>query len=95
MRDGRTAGTRSIRETDKNAVIEMMVGKVVRDYFAKAAAPPPSGHRSGSEELPVADAVEDLSFTLYRGEILALAGILVWRAPAPAFPLWRGSQESR
>jgi ABC-type sugar transport system ATPase subunit len=77
MRDGRTVGTKNIRETDRSGVIEMMVGKVVRDYFAKAAAV--SAVREPLLEVrnySVADAVEGLSFTLYRGEILALAGVL-------------------
>src|SRR5208337_4477089 len=77
MRDGRKVGTKLISETDKNDIIEMMVGKVVKDYFAHAAA-----HTSARRPLlevrnySVAEAVEDISFTLFEGEILALAGIL-------------------
>ncbi len=77
MRDGRKVGTKLIAETNKSEIIEMMVGKVVMDYFAKAGA-----HADTREPLlevrnySVADAVEDVSFTLYKGEILALAGIL-------------------
>ena len=77
MRDGRKVGTKLIADTNKNDIIEMMVGKVVMDYFAQA------GSRTGTREpllevrnYSVADAVEDISFTLYKGEILALAGIL-------------------
>jgi ABC-type sugar transport system ATPase subunit len=77
MRDGRKVGTKLIGETNKSDVIEMMVGKVVKDYFAMAgtsteAREPLLEVRNYS----VADAVEDISFTLYKGEILALAGIL-------------------
>jgi ribose transport system ATP-binding protein len=77
MRDGRAVGTKAVGETDKGAIIEMMVGKVVKEYFAA------SGHAEETREpvlevrnYSVADAVEGLSFTLYRGEILALAGVL-------------------
>ncbi len=55
----------------------MMVGKVVKDYFAEAAA----GCR-GKEVLlevrnySVADHVEDVSFQVHKGEILALAGVI-------------------
>ena len=38
MRDGRKVGTKPIAETNKSEIIEMMVGKVVMDYFAKAGA---------------------------------------------------------
>ncbi len=77
MRDGHKVGTKAVAETSKAEVIEMMVGKVVKDYFVQAAA-------AGQDRAPllevrnysVADAVEDVSFTLGKGEILALAGIL-------------------
>jgi ABC-type sugar transport system ATPase subunit len=77
MRDGRTVGTKNIRDTDKNGIIEMMVGKVVKDYFAA-----PSRGQAPREPLlevrdySVADAVDTVSLTLYKGEILALAGVL-------------------
>jgi len=77
MRDGRKVGTKAVGETNKNEIIEMMVGKVVRDYFAKAAAA--SGPKEPLLEIrnySVADGVEDINFTLYKGEILALAGVL-------------------
>lgn len=77
MRDGRTVGTLDTKATNKDAVIELMVGKVVREYFAA------STHGGTAREpvlevrdYSVAEAVEGLSFTLYRGEILALAGVL-------------------
>jgi len=77
MRDGRKVGTKAAAETNKDEIIEMMVGKVVRDYFVKAGA-------AARTDVPllevrnysVADAVEDISFTVHKGEILALAGIL-------------------
>ena len=77
MRDGRKVGTKLISETNKNDVIEMMVGKVVKDYFAPRAAD--ANVREPLLEVrgySVADGVEDISFTLYKGEILALAGVL-------------------
>ncbi len=77
MRDGRSVGTLATRATNKDAIIELMVGKVVKEYFAASA------HAGAAQEpvlevrdYSVADAVEGLSFTLYRGEILALAGVL-------------------
>jgi ribose transport system ATP-binding protein len=77
MRDGRKVGTKAVKETSKNEIIEMMVGKVVRDYFAKAGSA--AGAREPLLEIrkySVADGVEDINFTLYKGEILALAGVL-------------------
>jgi ABC-type sugar transport system ATPase subunit len=77
MRDGRTVGTLDTKATNKDAVIELMVGKVVKEYFA-ASSKGESTREPVLEvrDYSVADAVEGLSFTLYRGEILALAGVL-------------------
>ena len=77
MRDGRKVDTRGISSTSKGEVIEMMVGKVVKEYFAQAGATEvPKQPLLEVRGYSVADAVEDISFTLHRGEILAFAGVL-------------------
>jgi len=77
MRDGRKVDTRAIASTSKNDVIEMMVGKVVKEYFTEAGArEAPRQPLLEVRGYSVADAVEDISFTLHRGEILAFAGVL-------------------
>jgi ABC-type sugar transport system ATPase subunit len=77
LRDGKKIGTRISANTTEGEIIEMMVGKVVKSYF--------SGERRASEERDVimevknysiADHVDDVSFKLYKGEILGFAGIL-------------------
>ena len=77
LRDGRKIGTKSTRETDRDEIIEMMVGKVVKDYFAETAA------TAAAKEVllevrgySVAEHVEDISFRVHKGEILALAGVI-------------------
>jgi ribose transport system ATP-binding protein len=77
LRDGRKIGTTDTNQTNKDEIVEMMVGKVVKEYFAEAAA------TAGSKEVllevrnySVADHVEDVSFQVHKGEILALAGVI-------------------
>jgi len=77
LRDGRKIGTKDTRETSKDEIVEMMVGKVVKEYFAEAAA------SAGAKEVllevrnySVADHVEEVSFRVHKGEILALAGVI-------------------
>jgi ribose transport system ATP-binding protein len=77
LRDGRKIGTRNSAETDEGEIIEMMVGKVVKDYFAGEVK------QQGEQELimevrnySIADQIDDVSFKLYRGEILGFAGVI-------------------
>ncbi|MGM0365972.1 MAG: sugar ABC transporter ATP-binding protein [Actinomycetota bacterium] len=77
LRDGKKIGTRNTAETDEGEVIEMMVGKVVKEYFVQS--------REGKKEkeailevkdYSVANYIDNVSFKLYKGEILSIAGIL-------------------
>ena len=77
LRDGKKIGTKVTSETNENEIIEMMVGKVVMDYFLD------EGGKAGEENVvmevksySVADNVEDISFQLNKGEILGIAGII-------------------
>ena len=77
LRDGHKIGTKDTSHTNKDEIVEMMVGKVVKDYFAAASA------AAGAKEVllevrgySVADHVEDVSFRVHKGEILALAGVI-------------------
>ncbi len=109
LRDGQKIGTRRTAETSREEIIEMMVGRVVKDYFTRAEggasrlpktaamrtsredamrassatpASAPAGAAERREPLlevrgySVADHVEDLDFAVYRGEILAVAGVI-------------------
>lgn len=77
LRDGKKICTKISSETDEDGIIEMMVGKVVKDYFAGVK------QESEKKELvmevknySVADYIDDVSFKLFKGEILGIAGIL-------------------
>ena len=77
LRDGKKIGTKKTQETDQDEIVSMMVGKVVKDYFA--------GKRTEEKEkevileiqdFTIADHVYDINFKLHRGEILGFAGVL-------------------
>jgi ribose transport system ATP-binding protein len=77
LRDGKKIGTKLTKETNEEEIVSMMVGKIVKEYFAEK--------KEGAEEKEVvlevkdygiADNVYDVSFKLHKGEILGFAGVL-------------------
>ena len=82
LRDGEYIGTVNAKETDRDRIISMMVGREIKDMYPKAEVP------IGDEVLRVehlclntpqgssSRPLQDISFTLRRGEVLGLAGLL-------------------
>jgi ribose transport system ATP-binding protein len=74
LRDGRNVGTHAIREITKAELIRLMVNRELTNQFPKVAAP------RGDEVLRLTNisnnALHNINFTLHRGEILGLAGLL-------------------
>ncbi len=75
LRDGRRAGTMTVKEATSEKLIQLMVGRDLTDVFCKAEA------EIGAPLLEVRGLtrhglVEDVSFTLHRGEILGFAGLV-------------------
>lgn len=75
MRDGRHVATRPIREVSRPELIELMAGRPVADEFPKRKV------EIGSERLVVKGlrrgrAVQGVSFSIRRGEVLGLAGLV-------------------
>jgi len=75
LRDGERVGERAIAEVNRSALIEMMVGRELKDEF------PPRSVQRGEPRLVVEGlrrgrAVQDVSFQVARGEVLALTGLV-------------------
>jgi ABC-type sugar transport system ATPase subunit len=75
LRDGANVGERVIAEITRAQMIELMVGRELKDEF------PPRPHAPGEPVLSVRGlrrlpVVKDVSFTLRRGEIVALTGLI-------------------
>jgi ABC-type sugar transport system ATPase subunit len=75
LRDGRYVATKPIAETNMHDLIEMMIGRELRDLFRKEDAP--LGERlldvSG---LSVRRLLNEISLTVRKGEIVGLAGLV-------------------
>ncbi len=82
LRDGRTVGTDTKENLTKEKVIALMVGREVGDIFPKAS------HELGETALEVKNltaieaeaphkkAVDDISFSVRKGEVLGIAGLM-------------------
>ena len=75
LRDGVHVGTHALADVDRHALIGLMVGRTLKDEFPQRTA------RPGAERLVVrglsgGDLVRDVSFSVRRGEILALTGLV-------------------
>lgn len=82
FRDGAVVGTVATGDVDNEKIIAMMVGRQMKERF------PPSERKPGETLLKVSNwcvesaehpgklAVDDVSFTLHKGEILGIAGLM-------------------
>lgn len=75
MRDGQHIDTRSIADSSREKMIELMVGRTLEDEFPKQQAEigPP---RLAVRGLCRGKAVQDVSFDVRRGEVVGLTGLV-------------------
>ena len=76
LRDGEHVATRAVGELDEGALVQLMIGRRLEQYFPAHAA----GAR-GEERLRVAGLsspgrFRDVSFALHAGEVVGLAGLV-------------------
>ena len=76
MRDGHYIDTLNTKDTNRNALVKMMVGRELSEDY-------PSRQRAIGEEVlrvehlsTVETGIKDVSFTLHKGEILGFAGLV-------------------
>jgi ABC-type sugar transport system ATPase subunit len=74
LRDGKKVGSLKTVDSDENKLVEMMVGRDIKDMYPKREV------KIGDVVMEVknltADGFKDISFTLKRGEILGIFGLL-------------------
>lgn len=75
MRDGQYIGTKITKETTRDELITMMVGRELKDLYVK------SDHEIGEVVLEVKDlnkkgVLNNINFSLRKGEILGIAGLV-------------------
>lgn len=75
LRDGCSVGTYDVGDMSKSELIRLMVNRELTDLFPKEKAPRgPEVVRV--EGLCTRDELKDISFTLHKGEVLGIAGLL-------------------
>lgn len=75
MRDGEHVATREVAGLTRDEIIHMMVGRALKDEFPKETFEP-GEERLRVEGLTRKNAFQDVSFSLRRGEIVGLTGLV-------------------
>lgn len=75
FRDGRYVGTHVAKDVTRDDIIRMMVGREITDMFPKVDCPIGDVVLE-AKNLALKGVFHDISFTLRRGEILGLAGLV-------------------
>ena len=77
MRDGEYVGTVNTKDTTKDEIIAMMVGRTIyEDPKAASAVPEDAPVVLEVEHLNAGSSVKDVSFVLRKGEILGFSGLM-------------------
>ena len=75
MRDGEYVGTKVVKETNKDELIAMMVGRTLTNYYVRDFTSSKEVILK-VENLKDGDRVKDVSFELKKGEIIGFAGLV-------------------
>ena len=75
MRDGEYVGTKNVKETAKDELIAMMVGRTLTNYYVRDFMPTKEVVLK-VKNLKDGDKVKDVSFELRKGEIIGFAGLV-------------------
>ncbi len=75
MRDGQTVGTKVVKETNKDELIAMMVGRELTNYYTRDYLEPGEVVLK-CEHISDGKMAKDASFELRKGEIIGFAGLV-------------------
>jgi ribose transport system ATP-binding protein len=75
LRDGKKIGTLAVQQTDENTLIQMMVGRELKEHYPKEEV------TVGQEilriqGLTIKNKLNDITLSLHKGEILGIAGLM-------------------
>jgi ABC-type sugar transport system ATPase subunit len=76
LRDGRHVATRPVAEVDRAALVEMMIGRRLEEYFPSHVRAEPGEELLRVERLSSPAGFREVSFTLRAGEVLGFAGLV-------------------
>jgi ABC-type sugar transport system ATPase subunit len=75
IKDGQYIGTKDTRDTDKDGLIRMMVGRDIEDYFPALPAKQDKAILQ-IKNLNKHEQLKDISFELFESEVLGVAGMV-------------------
>jgi ribose transport system ATP-binding protein len=75
LRDGRFVGERSIAQTTFDEIVQLMVGRELKERFPRRAVTP-GAVRLRVEGLADGGRIRDISFDVHAGEVLGIAGLV-------------------
>jgi ribose transport system ATP-binding protein/inositol transport system ATP-binding protein len=76
MRDGRYVGEKKTEETNPDELIQMMVGRELKNYYVRTYNPRGGAALEVKKVSSAFTLVKDCSFTLYKGEVLGFYGLI-------------------
>lgn len=76
LRDGAHVGTRPIESLDEGALVQLMIGRRVEQYYPAHVDAAPGEELLRAEGLSRPGRFHDVSFSLHSGEVLGLAGLV-------------------
>ncbi|OHB48956.1 MAG: hypothetical protein A2Y10_04535 [Planctomycetes bacterium GWF2_41_51] len=76
LRDGKVVGTKKISEITEDKLVEMMIGRSFEAYFPKHIRKDRGEELLRVENFSSPGKFENISFSLHRGQILGLAGLV-------------------
>lgn len=76
LRDGEVIGTRVTKEVQQNELVAMMVGRALTKYYTRTFAQTLGDEVLRLENVSSGELVRNVSFSLHKGEILGLAGLV-------------------
>ncbi len=75
LRDGRFVATKNAGQTNEDQIVRLMVGRDIKSFFAKDSTCTESITLS-VRNLNITGMLKNISFTVYRGQILGVAGLM-------------------
>ena len=76
LRDGAVIGTRNTRQVQQSELISMMVGRPLTNYYTRTYQEKRGEEVLRLQNVSSGELVRDVSFSVYKGEILGLAGLI-------------------
>jgi ABC-type sugar transport system ATPase subunit len=76
LRDGRHVGTAPVKDLNKAALVEMMIGRRIEDYFPSHVHGAAGAELLRVEGLSSPAGFRDVSFTVRAGEVVGFAGLV-------------------